>query len=42
MPWSGDSKGIFWSSSQAATSQPHTVEASHCPFFITERQAEKL
>ena len=37
LPWTGDSEGAFWSSSQAPTSPPvyhtrRTVEASHCPF----------
>ena len=28
LPWPRDSKGTFWSSSQAATCLPHMVEAS--------------
>ena len=28
LPWSGDSEGTFWSSSQAATCLSHTVEVS--------------
>ena len=32
LPWPGDSKGAFRSSSQAATCLPHTMEASHCSF----------
>ena len=35
-------KDTFRSSNQAVTCAPQTVEASHSPFFIAERQAGKL
>ena len=46
LPWPGDSKGTFRSSSQAATCpvptcQPHTAELRTVP-LIAERQAGKL
>ena len=44
LPWPGSSEGTFRSSIQAATCHLSTteVEASHCPFFFVELQAEKL
>ena len=46
LPWPGDSKETFQSSSQVATCPvptclPHTVEASHCPFncWTSSREA---
>ena len=36
-----DSKGTFWSSSQAATScLPQTVESSRCPFLLLNAKQE--
>ena len=36
--------GTFWSSNQAATCLPHTVEASHCLFscWTSSREAVNL
>ena len=44
LPWPGDSKGIFRSSSQAATCPPvyHTQWRLHTVPFNAERQAGKL
>ena len=42
LPWPGDSEGTFRSSSQAATSIPHTVKASHYPFLLLREGGEKL
>ena len=44
LPWSGDSKGNFWSLSQAATFPPLylTRWRLHTVSLIAERQAGKL
>ena len=44
LPWPGDSKGTFWSSSQAATCPPvyHTRWWLHSVSLIAESQSRKL
>ena len=42
LPWPGDSKRNFRSSSQAATCPPHTMVASHCFFLLLKSSKETV